>query len=94
LYVGASERESADAVASILQKIQVNSEDRDVALRLLKTGGLSVAVTIDFISIPTSLPSLEIEPFTSVRVPSYDATLDTLNKKKLSITVGKHRRTI
>jgi len=41
LYVGESGRESADAVASILQKIQVNSEERDVAVRLLKTGGLS-----------------------------------------------------
>lgn len=46
MYVGESGRESADAVASILQKIQVNSEERDVALRLLKTGGLSVAVSI------------------------------------------------
>jgi len=45
-YVGESGRESADAVASILQKIQVNSEERDVAVRLLKTGGLSVAVSI------------------------------------------------
>ena len=45
-YVGESGRESADAVASILQKIQVNSEERDVAVRLLKTGELSVAVSI------------------------------------------------
>jgi hypothetical protein len=44
--VGESGRESADAVASILQKIQVNGEERDVAVRLLKTGGLSVAVSI------------------------------------------------
>lgn len=46
LCVGESGQESAEAVASILQKIQVNSEERDVAVRLLKTGGLSIAVSI------------------------------------------------
>jgi hypothetical protein len=29
---------SADAMMSMLQNLQVNSEDRDVAIRLLKTG--------------------------------------------------------
>jgi hypothetical protein len=50
LCVGESGRESADAVASVLQKIQVNSEERDVAVRLFKTGGLSVS---DFINTLT-----------------------------------------
>jgi len=45
-YVGESGRECADEVANILQKIQVNSEERDMAVRLLKTGGLSVALSI------------------------------------------------
>ena len=40
LCVGESGQESANVVANILQKIQVNSEERDVAVRLLKTGGL------------------------------------------------------
>jgi len=47
-YVGESGRECADEVANILQKIQVNSEERDMAVRLLKTGGLSVAPSIWF----------------------------------------------
>lgn len=33
----------ADAVVDMLQKIQVNSEERDMAIRLLKTGGLEAA---------------------------------------------------
>jgi hypothetical protein len=40
--------ESADAVMNMLQNMQVNSEDRDVAIRLLKTGrwfGSSMYVT-------------------------------------------------
>jgi hypothetical protein len=40
LCVGESAGESADVMANILQKIQVNSEERDVAIRMLKTGAL------------------------------------------------------
>ena len=39
LCVGESGQQSAVVVANILQKMQVNSEERDVAIRLLKTGG-------------------------------------------------------
>lgn len=43
LLADKSSWEGADAVANMLQKVQVNSEERDVAIRLLKTGGLLVA---------------------------------------------------
>jgi hypothetical protein len=33
-----SSGEGADAVADMLQKIQMNSEERNTAIRLLKTG--------------------------------------------------------
>jgi hypothetical protein len=53
--------ESADAVMNMLQNMQVNSEDRDVAIRLLKTGkwvGSAIYVTFndsDHLHISVSL---------------------------------------
>lgn len=38
-----SSREVAGAAADASQKIQANSEERDMAIRLLKTGGLEAA---------------------------------------------------
>lgn len=37
--------EGAEVVADMLQEVQVNSKERDTAVRLLKTGGLEAQVS-------------------------------------------------
>lgn len=65
LYAEKLSGESADTVMNMLQNMQVNSEDRDVAIRLLKTGrwvGSSMCVTLNdcaHLHISVSLLCLE-----------------------------------
>jgi hypothetical protein len=65
LYAEKLSGERADAVMNMLQNMQVNSEDRDMAIRLLKTGrwvGSSIYVTFndcDHLHIYVSLFCLE-----------------------------------
>lgn len=74
LYAERLSGESADPVMSMLQNMQVNSEERDVAIRLLKTGrwvGSSIYVTFndcDHLHISVSLLCMEtLQEITAVQ---------------------------